>query len=253
MLAGTLVLLPLIAAAQTAVPALMPDRPDFTDSSDVVGHRVVQIETGVRFEQSDRESQQVSVPDLLVRVGLGSRFELRVGADGYISQSVRTPSGHIRTHGRSDVDIGAKLNVMNGSAAGLYIAVLPFLSFPTASNGLGDDGHDAGMKLAASRDFPHDFGLSGNVNLSSIGTPGGRTWRRELSLSAGKGFGAVWGGFAEIYGAIAGDACDCAVDVGVSRAIGTNSQLDVEGGRRLTGLAPSWYVGAGFAVRRLHH
>jgi hypothetical protein len=43
-----------VSAAQTAeVPELVTDRPDFTESSEVVGHRVVQIETGLRLEQSD--------------------------------------------------------------------------------------------------------------------------------------------------------------------------------------------------------
>ena len=38
-----------VSAAQTlnSVPELITDRPDFTESSEVVGHRVVQIETGL--------------------------------------------------------------------------------------------------------------------------------------------------------------------------------------------------------------
>jgi hypothetical protein len=69
------------SAAQTpSVPELVTDRPDFTESSEVVGHRIVQIETGLRVEQSAAATGQVTTPQVLVRVGLGSRFELRLPA-----------------------------------------------------------------------------------------------------------------------------------------------------------------------------
>ena len=254
-MAGAISLTASSAGAQTstAPPVISPDRPDFTDSSQVVGHGVLQIETGVRREHSDRDSREISAPNLLARFGIGPRFEMRFAADGYISQVVRTPVGEVHTNGHSDITVGAKLKVVDGAAAGFDISLQPFVSFPTASNGLGSDGHDPGVKLGWERDLPHDVGISGNVNVTSSSDSGGRTWTRELSVSVDKAIGPAWGGFGEIYGALHDGQCDCAIDTGLLHTIGANSQIDIEAGRRVSGDAPRWFVGAGFAVRRLHH
>jgi hypothetical protein len=184
-----------VGAAQTAeVPELVTDRPDFTESSEVVGHRVVQIETGLRLEQSDATTRQVSTPQVLVRVGIGSRFELRFAGDGYISQSVQTPAGQVRSNGRSDAELGAKRKFLTADAAGLDMAVIPLLSLATASTGFGSAGYDPGVKLTWARDLPQGFGLSGNFNAASVTDDGDRVWEREVSVSLGHGLGGAWGG-----------------------------------------------------------
>ena len=75
------------AQSSATVPELVTDRPDFTESSEVVGHRVVQIETGLTFEHDDPATRQVTAPQMLVRVVVGPRFELGFAGDGVISQS----------------------------------------------------------------------------------------------------------------------------------------------------------------------
>ena len=244
----------LACAAQTgaAVPELVTDRPDFTESSEVVGHRVVQIESGFTLEQSDASTRQVTAPQMLVRVGIGPRFELRFAGDGFVSQSLSTPSGHVRTSGRSDVELGAKFKFADASRAGVDLAVIPFLSLPTASNGFSSNGYDPGFKLTAARDLPRGFGLSGNFNATSMTSETGRGWEREASLSLGHGLGGPFGAYWETYGTLAGGGCDCTVNTGVSMALGANSQIDVEVGRGISGQAQDWFVGFGFAVRRLH-
>src|SRR6185295_11633355 len=170
LLSGTIVVVTAaVCAAQTSsVPELVTDRPDFTESSEVVGHRVVQVETGLRLEQSDAATRQVSTPQMLVRVGVGSRFELRFAGDGFISQSVKTPAGDLHTSGRSDAELGAKFKFLSADKAGVDMAVIPFLSLPTASEGFGSTGYDPGVKLTWARDFPKGFGLSGNFNAASV-------------------------------------------------------------------------------------
>ena len=45
--------------------------------------------------------------------------------------------------------------------------------------------------------------------------------------------------------------CACTFNTGVARALGANAQIDVEVGRGLTAPASDWFVGIGYAVRRL--
>ena len=255
LLAGTIYLTTAaVSAAQSSssAPELVTDRPDFTESSEVVGHHVVQIETGLRLEKSDAATRQVSTPQVLVRVGLGSRLELRFAGDGYVSQSVQTPAGQVRTSGHSDMELGAKVKFLTADAAGLDMAVIPFVSLPTASAGFGSTGYDPGVKLTWARELPQGFGLSGNINAASVTEDAGRRWEKEVSVSLGHSLGGAWGMYWEGYGALAGGSCDCTVNTGVSRAIGENSQIDFEVGRGVSGAAQDWFVGVGFAVRRLH-
>lgn len=241
-----------VCAAQTPAPApdLVTDRPDFTESSEVVGHRIVQIESGLTFEQTDQKTRQVTAPQLLVRVGVGAHFELRFAGDGVVSQSQQTPAGAVRTTGRSDVEIGAKFKFLERTGFGM--AVIPFLSLPTASNGFSSNGYDPGFKLTAARDLPGGFGLSGNVNLADVTTSERRAWNREASVSLGRALGGPFGAYWETFGTVDGRGCECTVNTGVTMALGTNGQLDVEIGRGVSGQAQDWFVGVGFAVRRLH-
>ena len=73
------------------------------------------------------------------------------------------------------------------------MAVIPFMSLPTASDGFGTNGYDPGFKLTVARDLPRGFGLSGNFNAASVTSAEGRSWEREASLSLGHGLGGAWG------------------------------------------------------------
>jgi hypothetical protein len=242
------------ADAQTgsAIAELTTDRPDFTESSEVVGHRIVQVESGVTFEQRDATTRELTAPQLLVRVGLGRRFELRFAGDGLVSQSQQTPSGPVRVSGRSDVEIGAKFKFLAATDAGVDMAVIPFLSLPTASNGFSSNGYDPGFKLTAARDLPRGFALSGNLNFADVTGAEGRSWTREASLSLAHVLAGPFGAYWETFGTLAGRRCDCTVNTGVTMTLGTNGQLDVEVGRGVSGDAQDWFVGVGFAVRRLY-
>src|SRR5689334_1613128 len=113
LLAAGLVLAGASAAAQdrpvsTGAPELVTDRPDFTESSEVVGRGVLQVESGMTFEgdrQDGDRARAISAPQLLVRVGVTPRFELRFGGDGFVSQSIRTAGSTLETSGSSDAEI----------------------------------------------------------------------------------------------------------------------------------------------------
>jgi hypothetical protein len=195
----------------------------------------------------------VTAPQVLIRVGVGSRFELRFAGDGFVSQSVETPTGEVRTGGHSDAEIGAKYKFLTSASAGVDMAVIPFVSLPTASDGFGTTGYDPGFKLTVARELPRGFGLSGNFNMANVTGDEGRSWDREVSLSLGHGLGGAWGAYWEGYGSLYDGHCDCTLNTGITRALGENGQVDFEIGRGVSGQAQDWFVGVGFAVRRLRH
>jgi len=148
--------------------------------------------------------------------------------------------------------VGGKVKLLDEARAGVDLAVLPYLSLPTASNGFGSDHYDPGFKIAAGRGLPHGFGLSGTFNAADASGDDERAWEREISVSLDHGVGGV-GAYGEVDGSFAGAGCDCSVDGGITVPVGANRQFDVEFGRGVHGAAQDWFVGVGFVVRRLHH
>ena len=66
--------------AQDVRPPIDTDRPDFTESTAVVGVEILQTEGGVLLSVMRQNGSRVvthSVPNQLVRIGIGDRFELR--------------------------------------------------------------------------------------------------------------------------------------------------------------------------------
>ena len=246
---------PVCIAQSNAPEEISTDRPDFTDSTDVVGHHVIQVEAGFRYERTPDAIDRITTPQMLVRFGLGSRFELRFGDDGFESESEPAPAPALdgRTHvaGSADAQIGAKVKLFGGSGGGFALAAIPFLSLPTGSGGLGSNAFDPGFKVAWQTDLPRGFGISGNVYAAWATEDAGRTWDRQVSVSMDHDLAGSWSAYWEAYGARHEGRCECTLDTGVSRGIGPNRQIDFEVGRGIDGNAHDWFAGLGFAMRHV--
>ena len=236
-----------VGGGEKKLPEMVTDRPDFTESSEVVGRGIFQFESGLTYE-ADGAARRQTMPAGLLRVGLSRRVELRLGGDGFLSQT----DGAVRQSGHSDSEIGVKVRLFDESAAGFDMAIIPMFSVPTGSAGFTSGGYDPTLKLTFARSLPAGFGLSGNVNVSSVSDELGRFGQRALSLSAGHDLVAGWGGFLEVYGSSPierGARSGVTIDGGVSHRIGGNLQFDVEAGRGVSADASDWFAGFGFAVR----
>ena len=236
--------------APPATPELITDRPDFTESSQVLPRRWMQFETGVTFESDGRDvskTRSVSFPSALVRIGLGVRTELRIGAEGYITERQQTG----RSAGYSDAELGVKVSLLEERRAGLDLSVIPMASFPTGGAGFTSDGVDPTIKITLGRSLGAGFDLAGNVNFSWITEGDTHFSQQALSVSLNREIGRGWLGYAEIYGfsrVTRSEGAAVTVNGGVSRQFARRVQIDMEAGRALTDEAPNWFAGAGFAV-----
>lgn len=234
-------------AASEARPELVTDRPDYTESSEVVGRGLFQLEAGFNYE-GDSGARAVTTPGVLLRVGLSPRVELRLGTDGYLSQRF----GGISVSGAADVEVGVKVKLIDAASRGFDLAVIPMASLPTGSESQSSGAVDPTVKLTWARELPRAFGLTGNVNVASVSDEDGRFFQNAVSVSLGHDLMAAWGGFVEGYvftPMARGTGSGLTVDAGVTRPIGANLQFDIEAGHGLTSDAPEWFVGFGFAVR----
>jgi hypothetical protein len=237
-----------------ALEELETDRPDITESSGVVGAGLWQLETGVLF-QSDRTdpitAHDTSLPNVLMRIGVSDRMELRIGGEGFLAESLSTPGSAMVTGG-SDLELGLKYKFLDQSRAGVDFSVIPIVSIPIGSDGFSSGGFDPTVKFVLQRDLPRGFGLGGNLVVSSVSEDSRRFTQTSVSASLGHGLGAGWAGFWELYGASAlsrNGGRAWLFDTGVTHTFGKNVQIDVSVGRGLTTDAPDWFLGAGFAIR----
>lgn len=234
------------SVVRTDVPEIVTDRPDFTESSEVIPAGWLQLESGISFEGESRD-RGFSAPAALLRIGLGRRAELRLGAEGFLSETV----GSVRHSGRSDMEIGAKYKVFDQATRGFDFALLPIVSLPTGTDGFTSGGVDPTLKLTWGRDLAAGFGLTGNVNVASLTEDGARFRQESISFSLGHDLAFGFGGYAEVYGfskMSAAEGAGVTFNGGISRMFGRHVQIDLEAGRGLTSEAPDWFVGFGFAV-----
>ena len=237
---------PRLARAQD--PEIVTDRPDFTESSEVIPRGGFQFESGMTLE-SDARSRAFTAPTALMRFGIGHRIELRAGADGVVVADIGRRD---RISGYSDVEVAAKIRLFDQQQIGFDLAVLPILSLPVGSDRFSSGTYDPTIKITWARGLPAGFDLTGNINISAVSDPGGRFNQDAVSVSVGHDLFAGWGSYAEVYGFSRVDRDGgraIIVNGGVSRPVGNRMQFDVEAGRGITDAAPDWFVGAGFAIR----
>lgn len=244
-----------VRAADTRMPGeLITDRPDFTESSEVVGHGVVVLESGFTFEgdvSQGQRSRYIATPGMLVRIGVGTRAELRVSGDGFVTGWTVGRQGSSK-RGYSDLEVGAKVKLLDRER--LDVAMIPSVSIPTRDRYFSSQSYDPAVKLTWATAVSNHSTLAGNFNLSRL-WDGERRYNAEaVSVSLGHDLSSTWGAYGEIFGLTAlrgpGAPGGWTANGGVTRAIGRHVQLDVEAGRGLTPEAPDWFAAFGFAIRR---
>lgn len=242
-------------AAESGLGELVTDRPDFTESTDVVGTGVAQLETGIAYEgdgEGSARTRGLTTPQALLRIGLSRHTELRLGADGFVSETAGVGAGAVRTSGGSDFELAVKFHLPTEKRLGIDLAIIPIVSLPIGSSAFTSGGVDPTVKIGMARGLPAGFDLSGNVNVSSLTEGDARFTQTAVSASFGHDLVKGWGGYWEVYGFSSVEKAGrpaWTFDTGVTHPVGPNRQVDMTVGYGLTDAAPNWFVSAGFSLR----
>ncbi len=234
---------------------LVTDRPDFTESAEVAGRAMFQIETGFAIDRSILEgerSRSLTGPFPLLRVGVSKRVELRFAGDGYSWSRLSSTGAEEHVRGRSDFSIGGKVKFFDQTAARPDFAVIAAVSVPKGHPQFRGGGYDPEVKLCFAKDAPLGFVTSWNINLASVSDDQGRFLGRAFSLSAGH---AVWRDlsmYSELYNMSIdrGLGTSTVFNGGLTHPIGKNVQVDVLAGHSVAGRQVGWFVGVGFSMRQ---
>jgi hypothetical protein len=236
-----------------ALPPMETDRPDFTEGTSTVPAGHFQLEGGLSRSSSGDE-RLWTFGEVLVRIGLDSRWEARIGLNSYDRLS---PGGGERTvSGAEDPTLGFKLRLSETEGArGIQpsaVSLIVLTSVPIGAEGLSADAWQPEVKLASAWDLTPRFSLSGNLIYAYLEDDGGRFSQIGASVSAGIELNERLGSFVEAYGfsreETGGDATGY-VDTGLTYAINDNLGVDLRAGVGLQGPSPNYFVGVGAAIR----
>jgi hypothetical protein len=230
---------------------LVTDRPDFTESASVPGGGHVQVEGGWTVE-GDGDARAHALGEILVRIGLGERFEARVEPATWISSD--PGDGADDVSGLDDGGIGVKAMLFRARPPGVpAAALLVGTTVPTGDAGIGEEGWQPEARLALGWDLSERWSLGANAGWGRPEEGGERFDQALGSVAVGRALGARLGAFLELFGrapAGAGSDADAAyVDGGLTLAFGPDAQLDARAGAGLTDAAADWFFGLGLARR----
>ena len=233
---------------------LVTDRPDQTESAVTVPFKSLQIETGFAYESfkekvfiydSFKEEnipvENYSIAGTLLRYGLEDNVEFRLGG-GYLVQK-----GEDTIVDFDDLLVGLKINFFQeGSApfdvgllAHLIVPVYPIISFQEI---------EPELIFALSRSLSERFSISANF--------GGSLDSRIVeiiylyTLALGISLNDELSSFIEIYGNVNESLTPIHnFDGGFTYLLSDNLQLDISGGKGISGIDSFWFISTGLSLR----
>lgn len=217
------------------------DRPDRTEYTSIVSPGRVQFESGVETGRERSGDSHLDLPQMLVRIGLAERVELRLeGAGGLAGGGAEHGPWMLRTP-----SLGTKVGLGEGGACRVRSALVARIGLPSlAVDGTAQPYSE--LAIVLEREFDNGIGLGGNAGLEWEDP--GRAPVIAGSLSATFCINAELAFYAELYSAFPGTArADHRWGSGLTWAIGNDVQLDASGGKGFQG--QGWFLGAGVSYR----
>jgi hypothetical protein len=238
---------PVVSQEDETVEPLVTDRPDFTESAAIVRKGRTQVESGYTFTDSgDEESDAIG--EVLLRIGVSERFELRVGLNSYVSVDNGAGDG---PSGFEDPALGLKVNLGDGDGKVPAAALIVGTTLPVGSSEIGVDDAQPGAVLSLAWELTDKAGLGSNLGgrYASDGDDRFTEWSGSLAL--GRSFTGSFGGYVEWYGfSSSGGGPDTHfLNAGLTRLVGPDLQLDARVGAGLNSAADDYFVGVGLSWR----
>lgn len=225
-----------IPAFSQTMPEMVTDRPDQTESTNIVQPGYVQIESGLLLTHAG-DNDVTEIPGTLVRIGVQEKLELRAGIDGWINSEAadKTEFG--------DSGVSAKYYLASENGLIPESAVMVEFGIPTSE---GNDNMSYTLRYAGG--YTLSDRLSAGCNLAGIWADENLDMSLFYSAVLGYSIDSRTGCFFEFFGESpvdTGGKPANLLDGGFTYLIRGNLQLDLYGGVGMTDAAKDWFLGTG--------
>lgn len=253
----------LVAAALACTLAhgddtIVTDRPDFVESSDVVGAGRFQLETGLtsgRHSQDGVTVRTLTTPTLF-RYGIGETTELRLETDGRTHERTgdRVDGTSTTQRGWSDLSFGVKWHVLDGKDSTPGVAWLLHVDTATGSRAFRGAGLRPSLRAAIEWDLPEEFslGVMPGVFVDRNGD-GKRFAGGILAVTLGREWSPRWHSFIELAGqqltSRRNGGSVVTLDAGLAFVATPTLQFDIEVARGLSDAATDFQSGLGVSIK----
>ncbi len=245
------------AASDEAEP-ISTDRPDFVESSNVVGKGRFQIETGLavdRFKQAPLNIRTTTTPTLL-RLGVSDEWELRLETDGrtWLHSRDQTNQTNFSQRGYSDLAVGTKWHLQDQQEGIPSIGVLAHVDLPSGSAEFKGKGARPSLRVVYEWELPNDLSLGVEHGLLYDNTDQGKRFASGIfGITLAKSWTEQFRTFVEFaapqitkttYGGTL-----ASLDVGAAYLLSNDIQLDTTVTRGLNRRTADWTWGIGISLR----
>jgi hypothetical protein len=215
---------------------LSADRPDLTESPYTVDPGRMQVETDlVRFSRDDAEGVRTETwtpLTLNLKLGLDHATDIQLVTEWHRFERMSAPGQPTqKREGFGDLVLRLKRNLVGNDEGIVSVALLPFVSFPTSTHGLGESSLGGGLALPVAADLGSGWGLGlmGEGDSVEDGDGDGRHLEWVATATTGHAIAGSLAGFIELAAtfrpAEEGDWIGT-VDGGLTYSVSRNAQLD---------------------------
>ena len=158
-----------------------PDRPNVTDAPYTVDPGHLLLEVGLFEYSRDRYNNErarldgFAVGDTNVRLGVTNYAEVDIlfTAYSYIRTKNKNTGAQLKQSGFSDLTLRSKINLFGDDEGPFAIGLIPFVTFPTGQDGLGNRGFEGGVGIPVQFALPAGFQLGVETTVQTVHEPGG--------------------------------------------------------------------------------
>jgi len=236
------------------------DRPDQIESAYTVDAGHVQLEMDFFNCTTDHgggvRRRAWSVAPLNIKAGVLDSMDLQIVFEPYLHErEVDGRMGAARTvDGAGDLTFRMKVNLWGNDGGPTALAVMPFVTVPTAARGLGVNGVEGGLIFPMAVSLGKEWGLNLMTELDLINDDAGGGHHVDFVNAVGLShdFTERFGAYVECFTVLSSagrNRWQAQVDFGFTFAVSDNLQLDAGMNIGVTRSAPDLQPFAGISLR----
>ena len=233
------------------------DRPDFVESSKVVGKGRMQLEAGLLYERArsgEGRERTLSTPTLL-RWGIADALELRVETEGRMVRHTRDDGQRSTEAGYGDTALGLSWHARDGGAGLPSVGVHLAAEFDSGSRTLRGEGVRPSLRVVGEWELPNDVAIGVMPGVGVERDDKGDRYRYGiLGIIAEKSYGERLRGFVEValpqIARAAHGGTQASFDIGAAYLVSKDVEVDAMFSRGLNSRTPDIAFTVGLSIRR---